>query len=316
MRQSRAWNSLTSAVASALRLPWVAVILAGEHEPVAAAGVRPVEAHNVPIIFRDAQIGVLAVGARSPGEPFATSDRRLLEDITAQVAVAVDALRLSDSLARSRARAVTAAEDERQRIRHDLHDGLGPALTGISLQLAAAADDVQVGSPAHTAIEHAATAVGAAKAEVRRLIDGMAPPQLERLGLLAALQAVGDQLNADPAVGTPGHPRIAVAGPPALHVDPEVEVATYRVAAEAILNARRHARAKTCTVAVEVDGRTLELRVADDGVGIDEHAGTGVGLASMRARTESLGGTLSVESNGLGTVVTATIPRDDGQERS
>ena len=307
---------LTSAVAGALRLPWVAVILAGELEPVVASGVRPVEALELPIVFRDAQIGVLAVGARSPGEPFAASDKRLLEDVAAQASVAVDALRLSDALARSRARAVTAAEDERQRIRHDLHDGLGPALTGISLQLAAAADDLDTGSAAHTAIDEAAKGVRTAKAEVRRLLDGMAPPQLERLGLLAALQAIGDQLNADPAVGTPGHPFITIAGPSVLHVAPEVEVAAYRIAAEAILNARRHARATTCAVGVDVDERALRIDVADDGGGVDEHATAGVGLASMRGRTEGLGGTLAVESNAVGTTVTATIPIDDGQDRS
>ena len=311
-----ALERLTDAVCRALRLPWVAVTLAGEPEPVATAGERPVDTHEVPIVFRDVQIGLLEVGTRSPGEPFAVSERQLLGDIAAQAAVAVDALRLVESLARSRARAVTAAEDERQRIRQDLHDGLGPVLTGISLQLSAATDDIQIGSPAHAAIEHAATAVGVAKAEVRRLIDGMAPPQLERLGLLAALQAVGDQLNAGAAVGTPGHPQITVTAPEVLHVAPEVEIAAYRVAAEAILNARRHANATGCDVTIDFDGQALRVRVTDDGVGIDEQASPGVGLASMRARTEGLGGTLTAESNSLGTTVTATIPTDGETERS
>jgi len=303
-----------TAVQRALRLPWVAVRLDGDVEPAAEAGRRPEEVVEVPIVHRESVVGVLQVGRRSPGEPFTAGELRLLEDVAAQASVAVDALRLTDALARSRARAVTSAEDERQRVRNDLHDGLGPALTGVSLQLTAALDRLDPGHPAFSAVQRASTAVVAAKADVRRLIDGMAPPQLERLGLLAALRALGDQLNADPAVGTRGHPRIDVTGPQALPILPEVEVAAYRIAAEAALNARRHADATSCRVAVSLTGGALVLEITDDGVGLREDTEPGVGLSSMRARAEGLGGTLDLETSDPGSVVRVTIPVQTSQD--
>jgi two-component system NarL family sensor kinase len=207
---------------------------------------------------------------------------------------------------------LTAAEDERQRIRRDLHDGLGPALTAISLQLSAALDHAAPGAGIVTSLKHAARAATTAKAEVRRIIDGMAPAQLDRLGLMAALRALGDQLNADPAAGTPGHPIVSVDGPATLDtVAPEVEVGAYRIAAEAMLNAHRHSGGCNCRVTASVSAGELHLCVDDDGVGLAPggHRGDAVGLASMRARVDALGGRVEVgPGRDGGTTLAVTIP--------
>jgi signal transduction histidine kinase len=256
-------------------------------------------------------LGTLEASPRSAGEPFGERDLRLLGDVATQAAVAAQSLRLTDALARSRARAVTAAEDERQRIRRDLHDGLGPALTAISLQLSAALDHAPPGDVV-SSIEQATRAATTAKAEVRRIIEGMTPAQLDRLGVMAAVRALGDQLNADPAAGTPGHPMVSVDGPATLDaVAPEVEVSAYRIAAEAMLNAHRHSGGCCCKVVANVVAGELRLQVDDDGVGLarDEHRSDGVGLASMRARVDALGGRIEIGPgrNG-GTSVAVILP--------
>lgn len=308
-----ALQQLVDAVAVALRLPHTAIRLGDDQtaEPIAVHGSPNGDEHTVTMIHQGLRLGTLEASARSPGEPLNDADRRLLDDVAAQAAVAADALRLTSSLARSRQRALTAAEDERQRIRRDLHDGLGPALTAISLQLTAALDRAPAGDTLVASLQQANRAATGAKAEIRRIIDGMAPTQLDRLGLMAALHALGDQLNADPDTGTPGHPTITVCGPATLEaVAPEVEVGAYRIAAEAMLNAHRHSGGCHCNVDVHVAAGKLHLRIDDDGVGFVPNGQTTsrVGLGSMHARADALGGELCVTRLTDGTTVTATIP--------
>lgn len=309
-----ALQRLVEAVASALRLPHVAVRLGEDAtaELVAAAGDRRGEVVLLPLVHQGITLGFLEVSPRSPGEPLGDADLHLLADVAAQAAVATDALRLSDALARSRVRALTASADERARMRRDLHDGLGPVLAGISLQLSAALDRCPPDDAVVRPIVQASEAADLAKAEVRRIIDGMAPIQLDRLGLMAALRALGDQLNADPAAGTPGHPAVTVEGPATLaSVAPAVEIGAYRIAAEAMINAHRHSGGEVCAVTARVAGGELLLEIEDDGVGLDgRHPGRrGLGLASMGARANALGGRLEIGSGtSTGTRVAVTIP--------
>ena len=304
-----------SAVAEALKLPYVAVEVGkdGPLETAAATGVPAGEPLRLPLVYGGERVGRLVLGRRPGEEDFAPADRRLLEDLSHQIGVAAHAVRLTDEavrlsadLQRSRERLVTAREEERRRLRRDLHDGLGPQLAGLTMTAEAARDLVS------TDPERAKELLGdlteraqAAVSEVRRLVYALRPPALDALGLLGALRAHADHHN-------DGGVRVTVEAPESLPPLPAaVEVAAYRIALEAINNAERHAAARTCAVRVALDEEAgaLVVEVVDDGRGIGEDRGTGVGLSSMRERAAELGGRCTVEAPvSGGTRVHAYLP--------
>jgi signal transduction histidine kinase len=209
-----------------------------------------------------------------------------------------DLYRRVDTLTVSRRELVTEREDERARLRRELHDGLGPSLAAIGLGLRhlqhhgrAEQDTVQaLADEAHRAV-----------AEVRRLCDGLRPAALQELGLARALaeglRSLG-RVGPDMDVGIEELPPL----PPA------VEVAAYRIVMEAATNAVRHARATTVRVRVACHGG-LVMSVADDGSGIVPEARRGIGLDGMAERAEEIGGTLSLTTAaGRGTTVEARLP--------
>jgi signal transduction histidine kinase len=200
-----------------------------------------------------------------------------------QIAPALDALRLAVELQHSREGIVTAREEERRRIRRELHDGLGSALAGIALTLEAARNSA--GSEIDELIDDARDQTHAAVADVRRIVRDLRPPALDDLGLVGALRAHADklaplrvELDVDP-----GLPALPAA----------VEIALYRVACEALTNVVRHARAGWCWVTLHLSDGEVVLRIEDDGHGFSLPAEPGVGLRSMRVRAAELGGRLT-----------------------
>ena len=231
----------------------------------------------------------------------AAATAAVLTVLASQAGVAVHAVRLAADLQRSRERLVTAREEERRRLRRDLHDGLGPALAGLVFRLDAT-ERLLPAEPGRAA-EHVAAVRADLKGtigDVRRLVDGLRPPALDELGLVAALRehaARGGEVIVD--VDAP-HPLPLL---PAA-----VEVAAYRIITEALTNVTRHAAARTCTVRLRA-GEALHLEIADDGCGMPDTCAPGVGLLSMRERAVELGGTCVVDSRaGGGTTVSVRLP--------
>jgi signal transduction histidine kinase len=296
--------AIVSTVRESLRLPYVAIRLADDTPPVAAG--EPVAAtETLPLLHHGSPVGSMVLGLR-PGETsFSSADRRLLADLARQAGVAVSTVRLTADLQRSRERLVTAREEERRRLRRDLHDGLGAQLAGLTVQAGvlrsligkdpAAADDLAA---------ELRTELRTAIADVRRLVHGLRPPALDELGLAGALQRLAERMGTDGAalridVHADGLPSLPAA----------VEVAAYRIVQEALTNAVRHARARTCTVSVTVDGDHLAVTVTDDGAGMPADLVPGVGLSSMRERATETGGTLAVgPGEAGGTRVAARLP--------
>ncbi|TFV72214.1 hypothetical protein E4P39_17115 [Blastococcus sp. CT_GayMR19] len=287
-------------VTAALRAP--AARVTGPGEP--AAGDTGTVAVALRVGGRD--VGTLHVAERHPGEPFTAGDRRLLAALAPQVAVVVRALELTRSLERERDRVLTATHDERDRIRRDLHDGLGPSLAGIGLavqavqaQLGERADPPTAGLLARLKDE-----VGAAVGEVRRIIDGLRPAPLDEVGFVAAVQRHADALA--PSVPV----RVTADELPPL--PPDVETAAYRIAQEALTNVARHSGARSAEVGLRAREGRLEVAVVDDGTGFgpadDDCRPDGVGLASMRTRAQAVGGELTVTSGPDGTRVVAGLP--------
>ena len=297
-------HEVVGTVTDALRAPYAAVVLAGDSEPTAESGSPSAEPVVVPLALRGEEVGSLLVAPRSPLEPFGPRDLTLLEELARHIAVAAHTVALNRDLQQSRESLVIAREEERRRIRRDLHDGLGPALAGVAFGLDAARNTLSRDPAAVDAsLAELKSELQASIADVRRLVYDLRPPELDQLGLVPALEEYAARLGERGALDV----SVTAAALPALPA--AVEVAAYRIATEALNNAARHAHARSTTVAIDVDGDTLRLEVADDGVGLNGHRGKGVGLTAMSERAEELGGRCSVTSReDGGTAVRAVLP--------
>lgn len=300
--------SIVDEVSRGLRVPYCAIeldegdgaMLAAEH-----GNPRGGELVRLPLEHRGETIGQLVVDTRSPTERLADADLRLLADFARQAGVAVHAIRLTRDLRRSRERLVAAREEERRRLRRDLHDGLGPSLAGIALEIEAALSLLERDAAS------ARELLGAVKeetqqaiADIRRIAYDLRPPALDDLGLVAAIREQAGRLGSGRANGGV-EVFVETVELPALPA--AVEVAAYRIALEALTNVTRHSRASRCLVRLTLNGG-LELEIADDGCGLS--GARGLGLVSMRERAEELGGELFVgpPPEGAGTLVRATLP--------
>ncbi|MGH3979761.1 MAG: sensor histidine kinase [Pseudonocardiaceae bacterium] len=294
---------VTRTIAQSLQVPYVAVELQERDGPVLVAEHgRPLNmTESFDMVSHGKRIGRLLVGRRSTGSRFSRHECRLLCDVAVQAAVAAEATRLNRDLQTSRERLVTAREEERRRLRRDLHDGLGPSLAGMSMQVRAARRLLPRDSRAAEILDALAVDLKSCTAEVRQLVDELRPPALDR-GLDAALRTECERFDVE---GLSVHCEVdgSLEGLPAA-----VEVAAFRIVAEALTNVARHSRARTCHVAVHRNG-ALRIEIGDDGIGIPSSAGAGVGLSSMRERAAELGGDCTVgPAPGRGTAVQVELP--------
>ncbi len=310
-------------VAESLRLPWVALRIAGgEAGRTTAYGRQPTgEPITVPIVYGAEVVADLLVAPRGSAEPLSAADQKLLYDLARQVGPAIRAHALTLDLIASRERIVAAREEERRRIRRDLHDGLGPTLAAVGLRAELAADLVNR-EPAGAArvLDEMRGEVREAITEIRRLVDALRPPALDELGLVGALRAQAARLGPVPGIDV-------AADSPLPDLPAAVEVAAYRIAVEAMTNAARHSGGTACWVRLRdlaadgagsgepADGRLLEVEVVDDGRGLPDRVRPGIGLASMRERAAEVGGECIVRAGQAGgTIVRARLPLGDSAE--
>jgi signal transduction histidine kinase len=205
----------------------------------------------------------------------------------------------------SREGLVSAREEERRRLRRDLHDGVGPQLAALMLELETASDLVSDNPEASALMAKLSKRAREIVSDVRHSVHALRPPALDELGLVEALREGAIQY------GTAGL-RVSVENPEELsHLPAAVEVACYRIVQEALANVVRHARASHCSIRIRLDEETCDLsvEVEDDGRGIRAEDRAGVGMSSMRERTEELGGRCTVRPlAGGGTLVRAVLP--------
>jgi signal transduction histidine kinase len=314
-------STVVDTITSALRIPYAAITLRDDdHFAVAAARGTAVPSElTLPLTHNAETVGQLLVAPRVAGEPFSAADRRLLDDLARQAGIAAQSVRLGIELQRSRERLVLAREEERRRIRNDLHDGLGPVLSGLALRLETARTLVSDNEAADILLADMTARTQAAIGDIRRLVYDLRPPVLDELGLIPALREIGDQASGSPPHGLVLSVEIPERLPP---LPAAIEVAIYRIVQEALSNVIRHARASSVRVrlslamggaeldaagdACRADCPVLTVEVSDDGEGFVAEARHGVGLASMRERAAELGGSLTIESAPMrGTRVTA-----------
>jgi two-component system NarL family sensor kinase len=296
-------QGVVTTIRTALRLPYLAIerdgsILASDGEPSERV-------HPWPLTHGGKSAGQLMVGLRAGERELAAADRRALTMLADPVAVAVHSTAVSEEVQASRERIIAAREEERRRLRRELHDGLGPALTGIAFAADAAAntinDDPEQSQRLLTTLRHDTRA---ALADVRRLVDNLRPPALDELGLVGALRQRADQL-AWRADGQSVHVRLDVPEEvPSLPA--AIEVATYRIATEALTNVVRHSKATGAVVRLRC-AEQVELSITDNGPPNGAWA-PGVGLNAMRERAAELGGSFQAGPTPTGGQVMASFP--------
>ena len=312
-----ALKSVADTVGKAFQAPYAALelFLDGRPEVVASHGQAGPDTTAVPIAFQGEELGRLVIAPREPGDHYSASDRRLLEDLARQAGVLIHNMRLTADLQRSRERLVSTREEERRRLRRDLHDGLGSVLAGFALKLDATRNLVTDDPPsAQRSMDELKKQTQSAISDIRQLVHDLRPPSLDELGLVHAIREYATQLNGarmqDGAVAANGLD-VSVRAPEKLPQLPAaVEVAAYRIVLEAITNVVRHSGSRTCSIRLTVkDEKALELEVTDDGIGVNVNGKRGVGMMSMTERAEELGGSCTIEPiSPRGTRVLAVLP--------
>jgi len=291
------------AIRSALRLPYAAV-LRPDGKPY-ETGERPETIGRRTLLHNGIEVGELIIGLRPGERSISRADRRVLSALSAPLALALHTSALTEELQSSRSRIVSAREEERRRLRRELHDGLGPTLTGIAYSADAVGNllgrDQQAAEELITSVRRDARH---AIADIRRLAEDLRPSALDELGLYAALRMRTGRLNRR-ADGMPV--RVVLELPPG---DPPlpaaVEIAAYRIVIEALTNALRHSSADTVVINIEISD-VVTVMITDNGP-LSTQWLPGVGIQSMGERAAELNGTFASGPTEHGGRVLASFP--------
>lgn len=301
---------IAETVAQALKLPFVSIALkSGAEFKTDAVYGQPADRGQItalPLTYGQEIVGQLVIGQTAGDKPLDASQHQLLANIARQAGTAAHAVQLSIDLQQSRQQIVTAREEERRRLRRDLHDGLGPALAAHTIKAGAARALIENNPQAADAIlSELETNLSNSLTDIRRLVYNLRPPALDQLGLIGALNDFIQQCNQRGNAAT-----VFILQSPAQlsELSAAVEVAAYRIVQEAVNNVIHHAHARGCQVKIETNGQ-LVIHIQDDGIGLPSPQNHGVGLHSMRERSEELGGHFSIQNRpGGGTEVQVWLP--------
>src|SRR5260370_26545172 len=297
-------STIVATVREALKLSYAAIeVQEGTSLALAASSGTPPaqETLRLPLAYQSEPVGTLIIAPRRRDDALTPADLRLLDDLTQQIGNAVHTVRLTSDLQaltrdlqRSREHLVTAREEERRRLRRDLHDGLGPLLSAIMLKVGLVRTLHQRDpETTDTLLNQLEAEIESVIGGIRRVVYNLSPPALDELGLVGAIREYVARLGAE-AQGHDALLTVTVEAPEHLPALPAaVEVAAYRIVQEAVTNVLLHARAQSCRVRFLVE-EALQIEVSDDGTGFEEAHHAGVGLTSMPERAEELGGTFTI----------------------
>jgi len=249
-----------------------------------------------PIVVQGHLWGVVTISSR--GDPLPPDTEKRLEKFTELVATAVANAESQSELAASRRRIVAASDESRRRIERDLHDGVQQQLVLLGFELSTMQEALPVSDALQEHLTRLKGNVDSAREGLVEIARGIHPAILAHGGLAPALKALARRSV------VPVELHAQIDGP----VPDQMEVAAYYVAAEALTNVAKYARASMVRIDATTDGGTLTLVVRDDGVG-GADPGKGSGLVGLRDRVEALGGTINVDSAaGSGTLLAVTLP--------
>jgi signal transduction histidine kinase len=299
----------TATLVETMRVPYVAIALP------ASPGVEAIrvehgrrtgqEPQRFAMVAHGVAVGDLLVETRRPGARFSAAEDRLLQGLAGQAAVAAEACRATMDLQRARERLVLAREEERRRLRRDLHDGVASTLVGARMLTAAALIALPPDGAAPDLLNTLAEDLANCTDEVRDLIDGLRPAVLDG-GLTAALEDVIRRVSGSLTAELSTYGDLG-------NLPAAVEVVALRTVTEALTNVVKHAQSSWAGVELVRDDDTLTLTVRDTGVGFVACAAStdtrgGVGVVSIRSRVEEVGGHFSIVNMSPGTCIVAQLP--------
>jgi two-component system, NarL family, sensor kinase len=303
--------ALAASLQRDLRLDFVAIDVSDPNTPdgwrrEAELGPETTYMRTVELDQHGEVVGRLVVGWEY-GPLLRGRDEHVLTELVGPLGLAVGWVRLAADLRRSSVAVVSAREEERRRLRRDLHDGLGPALYGVSMGLRTALRQIERSDgddallPSRQLLERLADEVDSMSSEVKRIVRALVPTALDQLGLVGALtqfaRTFDDEIEIDVSLPTDR-----------IELPAAVEIATYRIVTEAMTNVLRHARAARCWLSITT-GEMVDIDIRDDGVGLNGHLHDGVGLQAIKERAEELGGSFEVRPNQPhGTHIHACLP--------
>jgi signal transduction histidine kinase len=298
---AEALQRLVDSLREVLRLPYVA--FHGADDGLVASSGHPVAGwRSVPAMALGNMVGNLHVGLRRAGERWSTEEQSAIGEVAGRAGTLAFAAGLVAEVAHSRERIVIAREEERRRLRADLHDGVGPALAGTAHQIDALARRLDGAGHANLAgrARELRDRLRQTVADVRSVVHGLRPPILDQLGLSAALRELGQGYDT---------PQCTISVDELGELPAAVEVAAYAIAGEAVANAVRHSAASRLVISACRGNDTVLVEVVDNGCGLPSRPRAGVGLRSMAERANEVGGRLDIYSNGTdGTAVRAVLP--------
>ncbi len=266
-------------------------------------------------------IGILGVGKKSTDSYYDQDDVDLLMTMATEAAITIENARVLEELRKERLRAeelldltVQAQEDERKRVSVELHDSVAQWLVSASYRLQVC--QALLSQPGNSAtageLSDIEKIIHNSIQELRAIMVGLHPPNLEELGFVPALRRTVEQLNQNGLVG-----KFHIEGDPE-RLPPHMELAIYRIVQESITNIRKHASATTVKVWLQPKQDQVSVEITDNGKGFNPTQVLGgaltvghMGLMGMRQRAEALGGTLKIQSRqGAGTTISLVLPLD------
>lgn len=255
-----------------------------------------------PLLYKSEEVGQLIVVTADGSQP-GSEEWHLVAAIASGAGAAAQVVRQAHVLQLARERLVLAREEERRRLRRNLHDTIGPTLSALSLKAGAVRNLIQEDpGAAQEGMNELRQQIQSVITDIRRVVYDLRPPALDELGIIPAIREQAQQFST-------GGLQVVVDAPEQMPPLPAaVEVAVYRIVMEALTNVDRHAHARQCRILIEVEDQ-VNVEVADDGIGLPADRRAGVGIASMRERVSELGGSCTLESIPKGgTRVLATLP--------
>lgn len=258
---------------------------------------------GVPIAWRGRSVGNLYLTEKVGAEEFSQEDEEAILTLAAQAAIAIENARLYEQVGR------ISVLEERQRIGMDLHDGAMQSLYGVGLLLEDSAERLPTAAEdARRPIERAVELLNGTIADMRRYVMGLRPIRGAERPLAESLPTLAAQIGQEARLDV----RVDVDADAERDLDPEQREAMFYVAADALTNVARHARATRVTIRFSRSAGSAVLEVQDDGIGFEPSArGSGLGLRNMRERAFVAGGRLELGStSGQGTRVRLELPLD------
>jgi signal transduction histidine kinase len=296
-------EGVADALRDTLRLSYVAITRgdAGLIESGEATSVL----QEWSLTYDGKQVGNLVVGPRHGEQRLSPADQKVIDLVAAPLALVLHAQSLTEDLKVSRERIIDASEEERTRLRRELHDSLGPLLTGAAFK----ADGIALAARhrperAESLAVELADQLRQSVEAVRRLAYGLRPAALDELGLVGALREEGSRF---------GLVKVTIDAPESMPALPSsVEVAAYRIAAEALTNVVRHSDARLASVRLATDNGALEMIISDNGTSTGPWA-PGLGLTSIKTRASEIGGACEAGPTSEGGRVVAVLPLRAGR---